>query len=41
MNDGHYKTIIGRAKILYEESVLMIDNKKINFDDIFDVDIVN
>lgn len=40
-DDGHYKTIIGRAKILYEESVLMIDNKKINFDEIFDVGIVN
>lgn len=39
-DDGHYKEVEGRCKILFEERTLEIDNKKIDFDDIFDIDII-
>lgn len=39
--DGHYKNIIGKCKILYEEKTIVIDNKRINLDDVFDIDKIN
>ena len=35
--NGHYLQIEGRAKLIIEENVLQVDDKKINLDDMFDI----
>ena len=38
--DGHYKEITGKCKILYEERKMLFDLKKIDFDDIFEIEVI-
>jgi len=40
-HDGYYKTIQGKAKIFISLRYLEIENIKINFDDIFDLKIID
>ena len=39
--DGYYKKITGKTKIEIDKRILSIEKVKINFDDIFDLKIVN
>lgn len=40
-NDGHYKEITGKAKVLIEQHCIEINYNKIDFDDIFDIKMEN
>ena len=39
-DNGHYLIIEGNAKLILESKQLQINNKKINLDDIFEIDIL-